>query len=396
MAIVSFPLRDCPNCHGATTFGNVDVYGSSVLLGCGRCRHTERIPLPQIRKSKLYLDQSFLSLVFKGEDDRFLTVAERIKSLCAKQALVVPYSNIHEDETHQWRRHRELLDFIKATARGHEVVPTYNVIQDQFDRALDLWLTQQDPIFPIDKWVAFEREIDDWEGYYRIDVGGYYGDVEKIRAAKIESISGLVETFDNWRNGSETVDEQIDLELASAARGYLNAYYTFVERLAAGDYDVLLSGPINAQYVERLIRHRALGETVDERVQSAIRFLHSSHFAAMPAQSISARIYAALREQVRRGAYANKEKAIDRLSGFFFDVNHISVYAPYFDAMIVDRSMHELLRTDTVDLTGRWGTRLFSASNLEELEAWLTEIEDAIPSEQIEALPVAYPRLKLK
>jgi hypothetical protein len=153
--------------------------------------------------------------------------------------------------------------------------------------------------------------------------------------------------------------------------------------------------PINSRYVERLVRCRQLGSTLNERVDVALRFLHSQHFAAMPAQLISAQIYAELRDQVRRGAYPNKERAISRLSGFFFDVDHISVYAPYFDSIVVDRSMHELLNSRTVDLEGRWGAKVFSASNLGEFEKWLDEIEQAIPAEQREALPLAYPNLQL-
>lgn len=333
-------------------------------------------------------------MVFKAEDKRYLRIAESIKGICAKQALVVPYSNVHEDETHQWKHYEALINFIKATARGHEVAPTYEIIQAQFDQALELWLTAKEPDFSVNKRDAFDREIDEWEGYYRIEVGGYYGNVEKLRSAKIASISGLVDTFDTWRTSTQTVEEQIELELAQAALGYLDAYKSYVQRIAEGDYAVLLDGPINANYVKRLVSCKALGENVDDRVKAALRFLASSHFAAMPAQSISARIYAELREQVRRGAYTNKEKANARLSGFFFDVDHISVYAPYFDGMVVDRSMHELLRSGTVDLSKRWGTKLFSAVNIEEFEGWLNEIEQGISDAQFEALASAYPALK--
>ncbi|MGO8091644.1 hypothetical protein AB9E29_31400 [Rhizobium leguminosarum] len=393
MAIVSYPMADCPGCRGSMSFGNVDVYGSFILRGCGRCSYTERVPLPEIHKRKLYLDQSFLSLVFKAEDGRYLAIAEKIKSICAKQALVVPYSNLHEDETHQWKHYEALLDFIKATARGHELRPSYEVIQAQFDTALELWLTEQNPSFAVEKNDAFDKEIDEWESYYRIDVGGYYGDIEKIRAAKITSITGLVDTFDAWRDSVHSIEEHINLELASAAEGYIKAYKAYLEKVDAGDYDVLVDRPINSKYVERMVRYEALGGSLAERVQSTFRFLYSPNFAAMPAQSISARIYAELREQVRRGAYANKAKAIARLSGFFFDVDHISIYGPYFDGIVVDRSMHELLRSNSVDLSGRWGTKVFSASNLDEFDVWLGEIEQAIPAEHRGALPSAYPRL---
>jgi transcription elongation factor Elf1 len=59
MAIVSYILGPCPSC-GKKSFGNVDVYGSHVLRGCGACEYKDRVPLPPVKKKIIYLDQFFL------------------------------------------------------------------------------------------------------------------------------------------------------------------------------------------------------------------------------------------------------------------------------------------------------------------------------------------------
>ncbi|MER9849608.1 hypothetical protein NKJ55_20150 [Mesorhizobium sp. M0106] len=123
MALVSYVLGDCPGCGAENKFGNVDVYGDYVYLGCGRCRYNERHPLPPVKKKVLYLDQFFFSHAVRGKEARFVEATKRIVELAALQLLVVPYSSVHEEETHQWSRHQELLEFIKKTSRAMSSLP---------------------------------------------------------------------------------------------------------------------------------------------------------------------------------------------------------------------------------------------------------------------------------
>lgn len=139
MAIVSYILGPCPSC-GKKSFGNVDVYGSHVLRGCGACEYKDRVPLPPVKKKIIYLDQFFLSLAFRQSNARFVEAAELIKKLASFQLLVAPYSTVHEDETHQWERYAELFSFIKATSRGHVFLSAYDVARFQLERAFDAWL----------------------------------------------------------------------------------------------------------------------------------------------------------------------------------------------------------------------------------------------------------------
>jgi len=110
------------------------------LRGCGRCRYNERIPLPPLRKKIVYLDQCFFSGAFRGNDERFVSAAARISHAAHQQLVVAPFSSVHEDETHQWERRHELEEFIKATSRGHEFTPAYDVEQTQIRKGFQAWL----------------------------------------------------------------------------------------------------------------------------------------------------------------------------------------------------------------------------------------------------------------
>ena len=136
MAIVSYVLGDCVGCDAKNSFGNISIHDNYVRRGCKQCRYESTAWLPEIRKKVLYLDQCFFSGAFGGGDQRFVDAVERVKQVAHLQLLLVPYSSVHEDETQQWRgynelTHTDLLEFIKATARGAEFEKDYSVERTQ-------------------------------------------------------------------------------------------------------------------------------------------------------------------------------------------------------------------------------------------------------------------------
>lgn len=137
-------LGDCPGCQGKNCFGNVSVQGDHVLRGCTQCKYCTNIWLPEIRKDCLSRSV-FLQRRLPWEWDRFVNAAKRIRHLSDLQLLVASFSSIHEEETHQWRgfggkNKDNLMEFIKATSRGHKFSPAYDVEQKQINRAFKAFL----------------------------------------------------------------------------------------------------------------------------------------------------------------------------------------------------------------------------------------------------------------
>jgi hypothetical protein len=103
-------------------------------------------------------------------------------------------------------------------------------------------------------------------------------------------------------------------------------------------------------------------------------------------------MFASLKAMVKNGAYANRERALQRLSGVFYDVKHIATYAPYVDAFVMDQPMAELVSHATVRLAERYGLRVFSRSNWDDFMEWLDCLETEMADEHRAALATAYPR----
>ncbi|AEH86627.1 hypothetical protein [Mesorhizobium opportunistum] len=395
MALVSYVLGRCPGCGAEDKFGNVDVYGDHVYLGCGRCRYNERRYLPPVKKKVLYLDQFFFSHAVRGNEAQFVEAAKRIVELASLQLLVVPYSSVHEEETHQWAGHKELLEFIKSTARGYEFAPAYEVEQTQLNRAFDAWRSGEPAAYTPHRQDAFHDNLDVWDGYFRIEVGEYHGDIDLIRRLKAEAIEGLVDLFPGWRESTATFEQNVRLEHDAAAKGYLDAFGTYMTRMAKGDFDALSDSPIMATVVRSLSYRFPREEPPEGRIKKVIEFLASDHFTNTPYHDIQARMYGTLKDMVKAGAYTNRARSIQRLSGFYYDVKHISTYAPYCDAFVMDNPMAEIVNRDTVDLTGRYGTAVFSRNNWDEFLAWLDQLKNGVTDEHRSGLATAYPRLKV-
>ena len=388
MALISYITGDCPGCGAKNRFGNVDVYSRYIYRGCGVCRYNQKVPLPEVRKKVLYLDQFFFSHAFRGNDERFIEAASRIRRLTANQQLVVPFSSIHEEETHQWARYAELMDFIKRTSGGHELHPAYKIEQAQLQKAMTRWLKGLGDDYECEEREALRDDVHVWDGYMWIDVGGYHGDRELVRTLKAQAVDSLIDTFEGWRKSTNTFEQDVMLEHKAAATGYVQYYLGYVKRIMAGDFMAQMDSPIMSQVVRNL-QHVVPKEL--DWFATVLEFFKTSHFHNAPYQDIGSKMFATLKMLVKGGAYQNREQALRKLSGFFGDVKHISTYAPYCDAILIDAPMHELVGRKQVDLAGRYGVKVFSRSNWGEMLAWFDEVEAGMTEEHRAALEVAYP-----
>lgn len=139
------------------------------------------------------------------------------------------------------------------------------------------------------------------------------------------------------------------------------------------------------------IDRERLHQVLNGSVKRIVDFLGSKHFQKTPYHDIQARIYATLKMLVKQGAYASRDKALKKLSGFYYDVKHISTYAPYCDAIIVDQVMAEVVGREQVGLAERYGGRVFSLRNWDQLLAWFDELESGMTEEHRDGLKIAYP-----
>jgi hypothetical protein len=125
-------------------------------------------------------------------------------------------------------------------------------------------------------------------------------------------------------------------------------------------------------------------------------FFQSQHFAEVPSQQLSARLFSTFKKRVREGAYPNRAKAREKLSGFLFDVQHAATYVPYCDAFFTDRFMADLLNDKHVDAEQTFGCKVFSVSRTTEFFGWLQDLKSRMTADHADGLRWAYPEYRSK
>jgi hypothetical protein len=394
--LVSRIIGDCPACDSQNAFGNVSVGKDSILRGCKQCKHSTQVWLPEIRKNVIYLDQFFYSSAFRENDKRFVEMASKIDHVCGLQLLVAPFSSVHEDETHQWRGYNgkssdELLEFIKRTSRGNEFEPSYEIEQSQVLKAFGAYLKNEPSEFVIDRNDGHRQDLDSWDDYTWIDVGRYIEDIELRRTAKVSTVDQLIQTIPEWRASNASFEDDVALEISDAAKIYIKSYFEYAERLAKGDVKAFFDSNIRATIIESMLYYFEESTPIEEKLNSVVNFFNSHHFKEIPQLWISARVFGVLREMIRNGAYADEAKARKRLGGFFQDLEHFSNYAPYCDAMILDRPMGALVSDARLDLENRYGVKIYSLNNWDKLSDWLDNHEKEMTKAHRVALQEIYP-----
>jgi hypothetical protein len=252
-----------------------------------------------------------------------------------------------------------------------------------------MFIEGESSVFPLSRGDVLD-DVNVWEDYYWIDVGGMPQNIDLTRRLKREATEGLVGLFAQWRRGERSFAEHLDYEIRSGGEGYIQLYLEQTAKLARGDFNAILASPVDTQIVGAMVRLLD-----DQRRKDALNvvqdFFNSEFYANVPYAYISAGIMTALRDQVGKGHFPNSQKAVSRLQGLFFDMEFIASYAPYCDAMFVDTAMLPLVNDDRLQIKERYGVRLFAKSNWEEFMAYLDSIRSRKTPELKRAVELVYP-----
>lgn len=87
---------------------------------------------------------------------------------------------------------------------------------------------------------------------------------------------------------------------------------------------------------------------------------------------------------------SKQSKAKEALSGIYFDMEFISVYAPYCDAIFTDRTMYRWLSDMQKKSPNDFQFKVFSVENIGEFESYLNDIVNKKLSDLDEYLQLVY------
>jgi hypothetical protein len=142
--------------------------------------------------------------------------------------------------------------------------------------------------------------------------------------------------------------------------------------------------PIYREYRElcHLLEDRGIDE--DQQPIKIMEFWHWDQQREIPHQKISSYLFAAVAGRVATG----EKRIVDR--GLVNDIRTISTYAPYVDALFVDRRCAALLKEEPLRTELEYKARIFSLSDPDEFLGYLREIEGNTPDDVREYAGMIY------
>jgi hypothetical protein len=312
--------------------------------------------------------------------------------LAARQLLVCPYSSVHTDETHLWRHEQkeDLYKFIKQTARGHSFSQSYEIKQNQMVASFDAFRSQASNNIMVDERDAFHENIHKWDDYFWINLRPILGDLEAMRQGKADAIKALIDLFPDWAKLTSSFQEDVAEEARGYGRSLMEQYLRMV---ASVSEDVMnyMHSPIDATYVETLLHYDSNVMEIELRLQRISRFFSSEYFANIPNVKVSCELFAVLRKMVKNGAYTNPDNAKRKLAGLFYDLECISVFGPYCDAIFIDRAMKAWCDDPDAGGLNSYDTKTFSANDWDSFHAYLDTIKGHETTEISQSLELVYP-----
>jgi len=350
----------------------------------------------QTHKCILYLDHNFFSSLYRRKDPKWDTAMKRITELLDLQLVAVPYSSTHEAEADFYKHRDDLVKFIQRVSRGHYFEPYYRIEQTQILKAFQAYLAGAPASYIKEERDALPSSVHGWDGLYSVSVFREASNVDRKSGFKQQAIKELVNTLGNWAASKSTFEQDMELELRDSARILIESYAKKVTRLWHGDFSALLDSPIDASVVEAMVYVLSVIKMQEDAARAIPSFFASKHFAEVPSQQLSARLFSAFKKRVREGAYPDPEKARKKLSGFLFDIQHAATYVPYCDAFFTERFMADLLNDKLVSAEQTFGCKVFSVSTTAEFFGWLEDVKSRMTADHADGLTWAYPKYRLK
>jgi hypothetical protein len=404
---ITSPFTTCPYC-GEEEYGLLMVVRHGYVKRCRACMKDERFRLPKLEKKVLYLDQFAISMLMKvlhpehrqrverrgAEEERYWReLFDRLERLIKLQVLICPRSDAHCEESLLGSQHEELRRIYEHLSGDVRFEEPGLVKDGQILRAFEAWLGQRNR-GPVPRRHVLSGNIDGWTDKLQIEarLGDDREFVEEFRRARSERHQGLSRAVEVWRAGErlgfETYFQQ---EVAAYGEGVLRTYGLRLQEFAqviegrrAPDEDFLFPPRAQILIMQMKEKLREQGVEYEEEGSKLREFFASEAMAEVPFLRIAAGMFAAYAVK----ASLHQAPAADQ--GMVTDINFVSSYLPYCDALFIDNGAAQLLAEADAELGLGHEAKVFSTRTRGELLEWLAELDEAVTEAHLKLVEQVY------
>jgi hypothetical protein len=386
------PFRKCLRCK-RESFGTLSVGGNRVTKRCKECRYSHDEVLPDVNKRVIYLDQFAVSELYKTKTKTRRPGAphEQFWQDCyslanrayLRQQVIFPASNLHSDETIVWHSPAELrlVHEMFSGENSFERTDTIATRQEwEFAKAFLKGGLAPSLSTSVDEVISGTRNV--WLPVYHISVNSDYSMFAPgLRQDKAIAEASLKQLSDNWVINRPTFDDLLKHELSSYGSAMRRA---LSEQIAKTQAAILSNDPASVLDMRfgLISRYRQLtalfernGVPTKDAFKEVLKFLEWPENQLQPAHRMFAYLFAALGWRISSGQRPEMKASI------LNDFSAISTYAPYVDAMFLDRQCASLLKQGRLRSELSYKARIFSLSDPQEFLDYLKSLGDSATSD---------------
>jgi hypothetical protein len=383
------PFLKCPLCATDDAFGVLHIGGNRVERRCRYCRYSHREALPKLDKKVIYLDQFAFSELFKLEANirkveapsrefwENLSVAVR-KVLMLQQA-IFPMSDVHSTETLVDKHHKELHEALQRIGGDASFIDTRDVEFIQMFECFEAFCENREPTFDLSVDRVMKGRRNAWLPTIRIIVNTDYSIfADGFRKIVGDTSCKVAKLIEFWRTKSPSFEEALKHELNSYGpakeAAFLAQISQFETTVTENSFDWVEAAmhPIMREFSELRRALKRAGKSEVEADREIMNFWNWPGNLQQPYHRVGAYLFAALARKVVAG-----QKSVT--PGFANDIRAISSYAPYVDAMFLDRECAALMSEVKRNSQLQTKARIFSIQNGDEFLAYLEQIERGTP-----------------
>lgn len=368
---------DCPKCSAKNNFSYQVIKHNILKQLCNSCKNIINANLPELNKKIIYLDQNFLSHAYRDKLINFSNISNKLIELASSQLILTPYSEVHQIETSLWNNQQKdgLWDFIRKLSRGHIFRDIVDIKKAQLLRGFNAFLKNKNKIYLL-QTDAFDNDVKEWETEFYLDINAAIYNDSLINEYKKKVINELIKLIPEWRKSNYHIHDDIQIEVNALAQNIIKCGIQFVTALCMNDYNAQLNTPIESELFLSLFGKLPTTKILINKQYAKLNlikeFLLSDHFKNVPYVKISSYLTSILKQEIRKGWLQNPDKAKNELSGTYFDIEHISVYAPYCDILFTEKRMHRWLKM-MPDSVFNKSIMVFSSENIGEFDTYLNK-----------------------
>ena len=411
---ISGPYKKCPDpsCSADGTFGVFTCFANSVSYTreCIKCGYSESYKLPEVKKKIVYLDQFVISNLLKLLDREHRSheknavepfwskLFEKIDLAIKYQAIICPDSLYHVNESLVGIDNFELMKRLyEHLSCGKTFYYSTDIEHRQILHHFEKWIVGQKHRYDLGANNICHDDLNAWAIGLMIGVNvfPFKGQIESIKSSNSTAENQLQSIWGRWKDEKHVkFIERVHEETLGLGKGLIEVlkihaikYEACIRNIQAGAaYDVDdLFPPTAKALFEDLFRsaNKHTGDMQKAGLRVREYFNNVSSLLEIPSVKINSVMFAGLAHRAACGKKSPPKSTVD--------IQFISSYLPYCDALFIDRESENLLREfpkntpDNLRLK-EFSARLFSMRNKEEFLDYLDKLIQNVPKERMRVI----------